>query len=335
MKRLTTIYKLMLFIISVDYVHSHGCIPVICEGNIDNSLRRCPDYDNTCGSYGGKRFDERYIKGVDILCQPSSAVYAPFDGVITYQRPFRDNSCIDHGLRITGEGQWIGYIAVISYIEPIRYGGRVHRGDIIGHSLTLSCLPRPDSHFEPHILFQLYLQGQPVNPTYHLKECMCTGQVCESNVGNKLASVPYQNTRGFGKGWTLKCHAVQELTNNGEMASRLPDIYAPIDGHFLGRFRPMPLADGVEDYQCTNNGIFILGAGQWTGKNFTAHIYNARFSIEPGKQTIRQGQKIGQRLDCPSESFSNNIFIELRYKGRFANFTNLILGEDCKLPPLH
>ncbi|KRY86155.1 Leukocyte cell-derived chemotaxin-2 [Trichinella pseudospiralis] len=327
MKGLATIYKLMLFIISVDYVHSHGCIPIICEGNIDNSLRRCPDYDNTCGSYGGKRFDERYIKGVDILCQPSSAVYAPFDGVITYQRPFRDNSCIDHGLRITGEGQWIGYIAVISYIEPIRYGGRVHRGDIIGHSLTLSCLPRPDSHFEPHILFQLYLQGQPVNPTYHLKECMCTGQVCESNVGNKLASVPYQNTRGFGKGWTLKCHAVQELTNSGEMASRLPDIYAPIDGHFLGRFRPMPLADGVEDYQCTNNGIFIL--------DFTAHIYNAKFSIEPGKQTIRQGQKIGQRLDCPSESFSNNIFIELRYKGRFANFTNLILGEDCKLPPLH
>lgn len=49
---------------------------------------------------GGKRH-----KGVDVVCEDGSVVYAPFAGKITGQaRPYGNGNAIDNGVRLSGSG---------------------------------------------------------------------------------------------------------------------------------------------------------------------------------------------------------------------------------------
>lgn len=65
--------------------------------------------------------------------------------------------------------------------------------------------------------------------------------------------------------------------------------------------------------------------------DFTAHIYNAKFLLEPGVKDIRQGQAIATKLECQGQKY-DSVFVEIRHKGRLVNMTDLVLATDCKLP---
>jgi len=309
------------------FANGLGCIPKICEGNSDNEIRSCLD-GGTCGHYGGKREDNRIIQGVDISCLPNREVYAPFSGTISFSRPYRDGRCIDSGITIQGDGPWQGYVAVISFIRPYRYGGHVKTGAPIGKSIPHSCVERPETGYQQHVLFQLFKQGVVIDPTYHLYKCMCTGKICETNNNNELNGKPFAYKPDYGKGYDVKC---PDPKPDSEGLLRDPQVYSPIDGAMLGRFRPKPIArDEVsKGYACDNDGVFIKGSGKW--QDFTAHIYNAKFLLEPGVKDIRQGQSIATKLNCHGQKY-DSVFVEIRHKGRLVNMTDLVLATDCKLP---
>jgi hypothetical protein len=304
-----------------------GCIPKICEGNGDNDIRPCLD-QGSCGAYGGKRQGGRIVQGVDINCHPQREIFAPFAGTISFSRPYRDGNCIDSGITIQGNGAWQGYVAVISFVRPYRYGGQVKAGDAIGKSLPHTCIDQSDSNYQSHVLFQLYKQGQVIDPTNHLHKCMCTGQICETNFNNEIVGKPFAYKHDYGKGYEIKC---SDPKADSEGLIRAPQIHSPIDGSMLGRFRPKSIAgESVsKGYACDNDGVFIKGSGKW--QDFTAHIYNAKFMLEPGQKDIRQGQAIATKLECPGQKY-DSVFVEIRHKGRLVNMTDLVLATDCKLP---
>jgi len=325
-------------------VHGLGCMHQVCEGNKDNELRPCPDQDSTCGTYGGKRFGERLVKGVDIKCEPNSKIYAPFSGQMYFWRPHggrKEEQCADKGVRIEGEGQWQGYFALIAYVEPEAFGGRVEKGDVIGKQVDVRCVPNRSGNFVSFIQLQLYIQVKHVNPTYHLRECLCTGQICESNTKNMLIGLPFKSDSRFNgvKGWEIQCPDVKGWeAENGNMLDpdetepRAPMINSPIEGSMLGRIR-VDHDDKENNYKgCDNDGLLVVGTGKWA--DFTVRIYNARFiqgSPGLGEMRIAQGQPIGTRLNCPGQTH-DSIFMEIRRNGKLVNVTDAILANNCQLP---
>ncbi|VDP33410.1 unnamed protein product [Soboliphyme baturini] len=210
------------------------------------------------------------------------------------------------------------------------YGGRVKKGDVIGYSINHNCAIERYSVFEPYVSFFLFRQGKPIDPTYHMKECFCTGQVCESNTDNTLVYPSFKDEKGYGKGWEIQCPDMEvKPTKAHPEATRMPYIYSPIKGEVLGRFRPRSVDDVHEGYSCSNDGVFILGSDEW--KDFTVHLYNVKFVTEPGNQRIEQGQIVGKKMNCSDNEYES-VFLEMRYKGKFVNFTDMLLGNDCRLP---
>lgn len=308
-----------------------GCIPQLCEENTGNFIANadCTKYRDHCGSYGGKRFDNSLLRGIDISCAAHKHVFAPFDGTLAAHKPKggqKASACIDTGLTIQGSGKWSGYTALISYIKPIKSNGEVKLGDVLGISLDLTCASGLATGSQsPHVLFQLLFQDKPVDPTNRVSECMCTGQICSSNSINEFVGSPFKHKVNFGKGYELNCANTKENENSQEI---VPEIYAPIEASFLGRFRPRNATEN-DTFTCNNDGVFLIGSGNW--KDFVVHIYNVKFIVEPGTQHIEQGKPIAQRLTCPGMDI-NTIFVEFRHLGKLVNVTNLIAASDCKLP---
>uniref|UniRef100_A0A915HUY1 Peptidase M23 domain-containing protein n=1 Tax=Romanomermis culicivorax TaxID=13658 RepID=A0A915HUY1_ROMCU len=312
-----------------------GCIPQLCDENPGNEIAsaNCLVYKDHCGAYGGKRFDNSLFRGVDVKCDPNKTVLAPFNGTLTYYRPRggqNGSQCIDQGIKVQGTGKWSGYTAVISYIRPLMFSGEIKQGDPLGVALDLTCASSLTGQQKPHFLFQLLFQGRPVDPTYRLSECLCTGQICSSNSINEFVGMPFKHKTNFGKGYELNCPDTKENENSPDI---VPTIYSPIEASFLGRFRPWNATnDGI--FKCDNDGVFLIGAGKW--KKFVVHIYNVKFSLDPGPQVIEQGKQIAKRLVCPdhkdADSEVKTIFLEFRYNGKLVNATNLISASDCKLP---
>ncbi|CAD6196604.1 unnamed protein product [Caenorhabditis auriculariae] len=314
-------------------IESLGCMVKVCGNNAENEFRRCPDIDGSCGNYHTERSNGEIVDGVDVRCHPGEPIYAPFEGEMYFWRPFsgkKDKSCADQGVRIEGTGQWQGYAVHISSVKLSFFGGHVQAGDEIGEAIDRSCfLGQNQKDVEDHVQIKLFRGGVQVDPTHHLQNCMCTGQICESNSRNQLFGEPFKADKRYNgvRGWDLLC----PIINDDDEDPRVPVIYSPISGEIMGRVRLFSDHNGAYS-GCDNEGMFIVGTEQWIG--FEARIYNVRTrsDIGFGRKRIVQGEPIGARLDC--DNSPDSIFLELRYQGRVVNVTDIITAENCKLPEL-
>lgn len=335
----------------IQTVHPFGCISKICEGNDENNIVTCYKGDsNDCqysGSYMGARDTNQILPAVDLTCGKEGGgevkVFAPFDGSLKLYRPYGDGTCVDRGLIVQGVGSWAGFVAIMYPLDPYHVQGNVSRGEVLGVSIPPSC--RGDSRARrghPTVLtFFLLRHGSPVDPTSHLRECMCTGRVCESNDFNTLIGHPFRDSdKGYGRGFVLRCEKVVspkiKILGNVPFdvpsTSRSARIFSPIDGKLKGRFR---VRNGGEESSCDNEGIFIEGRDRWEG--YSVRIFNAKLVL-PNKfdETFAQGKHIGNRLDCPrGEGLGEAVFLEFRYKGVIVNVTDQLLGSDCKKPVVY
>ncbi|NWQ97877.1 LECT2 protein, partial [Burhinus bistriatus] len=83
---------------------------------------------------GGKRHG-----GVDVVCEDSSVVYAPFMGKINSQaRPYGNGNAIDDGVQLLGSG----FCVKVFYIKPVKYSGPIKKGEKIGVLLPVQRVHR-------------------------------------------------------------------------------------------------------------------------------------------------------------------------------------------------
>ncbi|XP_075756549.1 leukocyte cell-derived chemotaxin-2-like [Pelodiscus sinensis] len=123
--------KLIVFVALVSIVAA-GPWGMICAGNPKNKPRRCDRLG--CGHYGAPRLGGRKHRGVDVICRDGSTVYAPFSGTIGGQvKPYRKNNAINNGLLLRGSG----FCIHIFYIRPVKYRGRIRKGQKIGVMLPM------------------------------------------------------------------------------------------------------------------------------------------------------------------------------------------------------
>ena len=303
------------------------------------------------------------MEAVDLSCRENSAVYAPFDGELSPWRPFegtsgqesqqkkQDGCRSDQGARIDGQGQWQGYHVLLGSVHLFRYSGKVRAGQKIGVALDLECAgmgktrqrPKKDENF---LRVQLFRESRPIDPTHHLIDCMCTGQICETNRVNAFDGPPFKYDSRFNgvRGWELKCPDVQPTEQGSSESFELadaemgeeqeprtaPEIYSPIEGEVIGRIRVTSEPNAQSYTGCANEGIFVVGTGKWA--DYEVRIYNARFreSLGLGRQHIEQGQHIGHRLDCPGEEIPPTVFMEIRFQGTLLDISDAIMAKSCK-----
>ncbi|CAK5038100.1 unnamed protein product [Meloidogyne enterolobii] len=290
------------------------------------------------------------------------SAWRPFDGngqdeIRTDENKKNTDGCKpDRGVRIDGKGQWQGYHVLIGSVRLFRYSGHVHAGQKIGVALDIECelkLNKQKMHKRPRkeenfVRVYLHKEGRPIDPTHHLIDCMCINQVCETNRINALEGPSFKFDSRFNgvRGWEIKCPDIQQIeeensseeeeekkkeeNNNLNEVWGTPKIYSPIEGELVGRIR-VNSEPGAQTYTgCTNEGIFIVGAGKWN--DYEVRIYNARFleSLPLGRQNIEQGQHIGYRLKCPNDNISPTVFIEVRFQGVLLDITDAISAKSCK-----
>ncbi|KAF7638035.1 hypothetical protein Mgra_00002488 [Meloidogyne graminicola] len=279
------------------------------------------------------------------------------------KRNNNNNKCLpDRGVRIDGVGQWqenpfyfISYHVLIGSVRLFRYSGHVLAGQKIGIALDIECeiklikSPIRSRKEENFIRIYLHKEGRPIDPTHHLIDCMCLNQICETNRINSLEGSPFKFDSRFNgvRGWEIKCPDIvqqneensfseeeEEENNNKEDNLNeqwgIPRIYSPIEGELVGRIR-INSEPGAQAYSgCTNEGIFIVGAGKWN--DYEVRIYNARFleSLPLGRQNIEQGQHIGYRLVCPNDQITPTVFIEVRFQGVLIDISDAISAKNCK-----
>uniref|UniRef100_A0A0N5AVN7 Peptidase_M23 domain-containing protein n=1 Tax=Syphacia muris TaxID=451379 RepID=A0A0N5AVN7_9BILA len=278
-----------------------GCIPSVCEEESSNEILGCEG--KVCGTYDGLRHNGERAQGVDLKCNENSVVVAPFDGNLSFWRPIeKPGSCHNEGARISGIGQWQGYEAYIAPLLLDFFGGPVKKGDRIGVAKNYGCFYNVTT--SPHIRFNLQREKQLIDPTYHLKDCMCTGQICETNIRNSLSEKPFHYSFAYNDvyGWSINCDIDSErFAATGE----LPKIYSPIDADWIGNIRWCDTLINNCD-ECENNGIVLRGKDKWNGYGiccFEVRLYNVidSFGIvssENETADIKQGDVIGTRLNC-------------------------------------
>ncbi|XP_030360839.1 leukocyte cell-derived chemotaxin-2 [Strigops habroptila] len=103
----------------------------ICSGQPSNKIRGCDSHG--CGGYNYPRGARKH-KGVDVVCEDGSVVYAPFTGNIDKRaRPYGNNNAIDNGVQLSGSG----FCIKMFYIKPIKVSGLIRKGEKIGVLLPM------------------------------------------------------------------------------------------------------------------------------------------------------------------------------------------------------
>ncbi|KAI3422481.1 hypothetical protein GPALN_012989 [Globodera pallida] len=359
--RLSPIINFLILIVAVfiskPEVEALGCMATVCSANpnsqhrVNNRIIRCAS-DAVCGHYRALRRNDQFVEAVDLSCAEYAAVYAPFDGEIAAHRPLggsqaqegaKGNCVPDQGVRIDGRGQWKGYHALLSSVRLFRFSGEVRAGHKIGVARSLECAgtkpkPKGDENF---VRMQLFREDKNIDPTHHLIDCMCTGQICETNRVNALDGLPFKSYSRYNgvRGWELRCPDVQPEEPNSfespeqamdDKLSLTPKIYSPIEGEVVGRVRLSASSNTQSYLGCSNEAIFVVGTGKWT--DYEVRIFNARSRefLALGKQHIEQGQHIGYRLDCPEEDVPQSVFIEVRFQGIVVDISDAISARNCK-----
>uniref|UniRef100_A0A0N5BZZ0 Peptidase_M23 domain-containing protein n=1 Tax=Strongyloides papillosus TaxID=174720 RepID=A0A0N5BZZ0_STREA len=329
--------QFLLSLISITLVDSNGCIPKICSSNVGNEIDKCFNKDEPCGQYKGRRSSGSILEAVDLECPIEDDVFAPISGELSYYKPYggeEQYKCLDHGMRIEGTGQWTGYYVNVWPVTLDKYGGKVTAGEKLGKAGSLDCnLETIQRSSKNHIRIELFKEGKPVDPTYHMQDCMCTGWVCETNPNNNLIGEAFKSDSRYNgvRGWELECpNAIEDDYGSDEVEFRSPDIYSPIEGSIIGRTR-LNFDQGIYE-GCDNEGIFITGAGQWL--DFEARLYNVRYyeHLKFGSKYVQKGMPIGRRLNCPNSP--DSIFLELRFQGKLINITDIVTADSCKMPNL-
>ncbi|KAM6964531.1 leukocyte cell-derived chemotaxin-2-like [Tautogolabrus adspersus] len=105
----------------------------LCAGNPNNRRRISDSWGQ--GRYGAPR-GSRTHKGLDIVCEDGSVVYAPFDvtlggRVIVYTDP--NKAAINNGINLNGGGLKFK----LFYVQPDRVSGTVRKGERIGVMLPM------------------------------------------------------------------------------------------------------------------------------------------------------------------------------------------------------
>ncbi|OXB73463.1 UNVERIFIED_CONTAM: hypothetical protein H355_015567 [Colinus virginianus] len=73
-------------------------------------------------------------KGVDVICADGATVYAPFSGELFGPvKFFHNGNAIDDGIQIKGSG----FCVKLLCIHPIRYHGRISKGQVLGRMLPM------------------------------------------------------------------------------------------------------------------------------------------------------------------------------------------------------
>ncbi|KAF1481997.1 Myeloid protein 1, partial [Pygoscelis antarcticus] len=105
----------------------------VCSGNPTNEIRGCDRYG--CGYYGAPRRNSKgKHRGVDVICADGATVYAPFSGELSGPiKFFHNGNTIDDGVQLRGSGFCVKLIC----IHPIRYNGRISKGQILGKMLPM------------------------------------------------------------------------------------------------------------------------------------------------------------------------------------------------------
>lgn len=81
---------------------------------------------------------------------------------------------------------------LITTVKLYRYGGKVVAGEEIGTAGDPECYQNAarargqQQSSGTFVRIELFRRGRPIDPTYHLIDCMCTGQICETNGNNAL-----------------------------------------------------------------------------------------------------------------------------------------------------
>ncbi|XP_034050154.1 leukocyte cell-derived chemotaxin-2-like isoform X3 [Thalassophryne amazonica] len=115
----------------------------LCSGNPTNRKRSSDKWG--AGHYHAPR-GNRWHKGVDIVCDDGSTVYAPFDvtlnGKVTvYTDP--NKAAINNGINLEGEGLCFK----LFYVNPDKTSGTLQKGERIGTMLPMqSVYPGITSH---------------------------------------------------------------------------------------------------------------------------------------------------------------------------------------------
>ncbi|NXN18313.1 MIM1 protein, partial [Indicator maculatus] len=107
----------------------------ICSGNPTNEIRGCDKYG--CGYYKAPRHDGKsrhQHTGVDVICADGATVFAPFSGELSGPvKFFHNGNAIDDGVQIRGQGFCVKLVC----IHPIRYNGRISKGQVLGKMLPM------------------------------------------------------------------------------------------------------------------------------------------------------------------------------------------------------
>ncbi|KAM9837490.1 leukocyte cell-derived chemotaxin-2-like [Aulostomus maculatus] len=115
----------------------------LCYGNTNNRRRTWDSWGQ--GHFGARR-GTREHKGLDIVCNDGSVVYAPFDvtlngKVIVYTEPGKE--AINSGINLKGAGLCFK----LFYVAPDRTSGMVRKGERIGTMLPMQTVyPGITSH---------------------------------------------------------------------------------------------------------------------------------------------------------------------------------------------
>ncbi|KAI7801829.1 leukocyte cell-derived chemotaxin-2-like [Triplophysa rosa] len=108
----------------------------LCSGNPNNNKRGCDT--KGCGNFGatrkGKDGVKRKHKGLDIVCNDGSTIYAPFDVKLNGKAvPYKINNAINDGIKLNGEGLCFK----LFYVKPDKYSGSLKKGQKIGTLLPM------------------------------------------------------------------------------------------------------------------------------------------------------------------------------------------------------
>ncbi|XP_033907540.3 leukocyte cell-derived chemotaxin-2-like isoform X1 [Acipenser ruthenus] len=103
----------------------------LCAGHVSNRVRGCDKFG--CGGFNANR-GSRIHRGIDVVCDDYSIVYAPFTGTLRGQaQPYGDASTIDDGVKLSNSA----YCVKIFYIRPYQYSGPISKGDKLGYLLPM------------------------------------------------------------------------------------------------------------------------------------------------------------------------------------------------------
>ncbi|NXC14128.1 MIM1 protein, partial [Corythaeola cristata] len=123
----------LLTLVVPPFPHQDTRWATLCSGNPTNEIRGCDKYG--CGYYGAPRHNGKgKHTGVDVICADGATVYAPFTGELSGPiKFFHNGNAIDDGVQIRGSGLCVKLLC----IHPIRYNGRISKGQILGKMLPM------------------------------------------------------------------------------------------------------------------------------------------------------------------------------------------------------